>query len=191
MQDFRHEMQKAGPPGGRVCLDPVCAVSWALRGAAPRDISYAMLLRRGGCPHPPVFLRSAGSSRPTHSTLAGHGPMGASGPTRDISHAVLLRRGALWPPYGVIGGGAPGTQVQPSNAVAFGRGGARERREGCPHLVIPNGAYFAATRWAGRVFKTLQQHDPRYRTDVQTVLVPQGRLHLADVGLASHLTKVK
>ena len=61
---------------------------------------------------------------------------------------------------------------------------------GRPMGIIRGEAPYTKNGRAGWYLKSyrLQQHDPRGGADIQAVLVPQGRLYLADVGLASHLT---
>lgn len=42
-----------------------------------------------------------------------------------------------------------GSPTEPNAVGRLGRGGARERREGCPRMGVPTGADFATTRAAG------------------------------------------
>ena len=67
------------------------------------------------------------------------GPMRASGPT-EYHHIVPAR--------GSYGAEPLGTPPRPNVVVVVGRGGARERSEGCPRLGALSAADFATTRRA-------------------------------------------
>ena len=135
-------------------------------------LAFSDLFGRGRCPH-----RPASGHRPPYNThnIRSSYAVGRDDPARLVitttpPHPLVLASSACPRAVSLAPAGqftfsfistetaethslrcSSSPQRDPASAVINGRGGARERSEGCPRLGVPNRADFATTRWAGWV----------------------------------------